>query len=182
MAFVANYADLVWLLDDAQRDLLLRLMPSAFDDNVAIWALCLAQASALMRDEPQLRKYAEIARAAFKKQLETVPEDPKTYATLGLALAYLGRKDEAIRVAERAVALLPISRDAHFGPYVQHQLVRVYILTGENEKALDKLEPLLKIPYHLTPGWLAIDPNFDPLRQTPRFKILMGKQCFAGSC
>ena len=69
--------------------------------------------------------------------------------------------------------LLPISRDAHFGPYIQHQLVRVYILIGENEKALDMLEPLLKIPYHLTPDWLEIDPNFDPLRQSSRFKSLM---------
>ena len=51
--------------------------------------------------------------------------------------------------------------------------MRVYILTGEEQKALDKLEPLLKIPYHLTPGWLRIDPNFDPLRQSPRFKRLI---------
>ena len=94
-------------------------------------------------------------------------------AALGLSLAYMGRKAEAIREAEQAVELLPISRDAQIGPYVQHQLVRVYNLTGEREKALEKLEPLLKIPYHLTPGWLKIDPNFDPLRQSPRFKKLI---------
>ncbi len=52
---------------------------------------------------------------------------------------------------------------------------RVYILTGEHEKALDRLEPLLKIPYHLTPAWLEIDPNFDTLRQNPRFQMLIGK-------
>ena len=174
VAFVANYADLVWLLDDAQRDLLLRLTPSAFD-NRGVWATCLAQASALKRDEANVRKYAEIARAEYEKLLEAVPEDAQTRVFLGLSLAYLERKTEAIRAAERAVELLPISRDAHLGPYIQHQLVRVYILTGENEKALDKLEPLLKIPYHLTPAWLEIDPNFDPLRQTPRFQMLIGK-------
>ena len=174
VAVVANFADLVWVLDEAQRDLLLRLTPSAFDENRAVWALCLAQAFALKRDELNVRKYAEIARAEFVKQLEAVPEDAQIHAMLGLSLAYLGRKAEAIREAERAVALLPISREAHRGPYVQHQLARVYILTGENEKALDTLEPLLKIPYHLTPGWLEIDPNFDPLRQTPRFKSLIG--------
>ena len=174
VAFVANFADLAWVLDEAQRDLLLRLTPSAFDENRGIWAHCLAQASALKGDEANVRKYAGIARVEFEKQLEAVPEDGQIHATLGLSLAYLGRKAEAIREAERAVELLPVSRDAHFGPYIQHQLVRVYILTGENEKALDKLEPLLKIPYHLTPAWLAIDPNFDPLRQTPRFKRLIG--------
>jgi hypothetical protein len=44
---------------------------------------------------------------------------------------------------------------------------------GEPEKALDQLEPLLKIPCFLSPGWLRIDPNFDPLRKSPRFRQLV---------
>ena len=71
------------------------------------------------------------------------------------------------------MALSPISKDAVSGPYYQHQLVRIYILVGEPEKALDQLEPLLKIPYYLSPGWLKIDPNFDPLRGNPRFQKLV---------
>ena len=71
---------------------------------------------------------------------------------------------------------MPISKDAVQGPYFQHQLARIYILTGEPEKALDQLEPLLKMPYYLTPAWLKIDPNFDPLRGNPRFeKLVAGK-------
>jgi hypothetical protein len=67
------------------------------------------------------------------------------------------------------VALQPISTDAYTGPYLQHQLVRIYLLVGEPEKALDRLEPLLKVPYYLSPGWLRIDPTFDPIRKHPRF-------------
>jgi hypothetical protein len=92
---------------------------------------------------------------------------------LGLALAYLGRKADAVREGQHGVALWPISRHAPYDPYIQHQLVRIYILVGEPEKALDELEPLLKIPYYLSPGWLKIDPNFDPRRNNPRFQRLV---------
>ena len=59
------------------------------------------------------------------------------------------------------------------GPYIQLQLARIYLLVGEPEKALDQLEPLLRIPYYLSPGWLRIDPTFDPLRSNPRFRKLV---------
>jgi hypothetical protein len=95
------------------------------------------------------------------------------HALLGIALAYLGQKEEAIREGARAVALQPVEKDAFFGPYNQHQLARIYMLVGEPEKALDQLEPLLKTPYVLSSGWLKIDPNFDPLRKNPRFQKLI---------
>jgi hypothetical protein len=53
---------------------------------------------------------------------------------------------------------------------IQHQLVRIYLLVSEPEKALDRLEPLLKMPYYLSPGWLKIDPTFAPLRGQPALR------------
>jgi adenylate cyclase len=69
--------------------------------------------------------------------------------------------------------LTPSSRDATLGTYVQLQLARIYLVVGEPEKALDQLEPLLKIPFYLSPGWLRIDPTFDPVRNHPRFRKLV---------
>jgi Flp pilus assembly protein TadD len=176
VAYLANYADLVWVLDDGQREILLRLTPSSFDDDRGAWGICLAQAYALKGDQANVRLYAEEARKAFEEQLRAAPDDPQRHVLLGLSLAYLGRKEEAIREGLRGVELMPVSKDAVNGPYFQHQLVRIYMLVGEPDKALDQLEPLLKIPYVLSPGWLKIDPNFDPLRNNPRFqKLVAGK-------
>jgi hypothetical protein len=68
---------------------------------------------------------------------------------------------------------MPPDRDGVNAAYARHQLIRIYIVTGEHEKALDLLEPLLKVPYHLSPGWLRIDPNFAPLKGNPRFERLI---------
>jgi hypothetical protein len=143
----------------------------------------LAQTYAVQGNTAKARVYADSARLAFEQQLGGAPLDSSAttstfdgqrHAFLGLALAYLDQKAAAIREGQRGLALSPISRDAFIGPYVQHQLVRIYILVGEPEKALDQLEPLLKIPYYLSPNWLRIDPNFDPLRGNPRFERLVG--------
>jgi tetratricopeptide (TPR) repeat protein len=173
VAYFANYNDLVWVLEEPQRELLLRLTPSTFDDDRGTWAVCLAQAYALKGDAANLRIYSEEARKAFEEQLRATPQDAQRHVELGLVLAYLGRKDEAIREGERGLALVPVAKDAYGGPYNQHQLVRIYMLVGEPEKALDRLEPLLKIPHFLSPGWLKVDPNFDPLRNNPRFQKLI---------
>ncbi len=173
VAYLANYQDLGWVLDEEQREILLRLTPSAFDDDRGTWALCLVQGYALKGDAAKVRAYAEEARKAFEEQLRAAPNDASRHVSLGLALAYLGRKEEAIREGQRGVALSPVAKNSINGPYIQHQLVRIYMLVGEPEKALDQLEPLLKIPYWLSPGWLKIDPNFDPLRKNPRFEKLV---------
>src|SRR5262249_50040274 len=57
VAYTANYLDLVWVLDEGQRDLLLRLTPSAFGDDRAAWALSLTQAYALLHDEANVKKH-----------------------------------------------------------------------------------------------------------------------------
>jgi serine/threonine-protein kinase len=173
LATFGTYWDLYWVLDDVQQQQLLGLPPSAFDNDRGNWAIVRAQTYSLRGDPARARVYADTARVAFEEQLRAAPEDGQRHAFRGLALAYSGRKAEAVQEGERAVALQPISRDAFQGAYLQHQLVRIYLLVGEREKALDQLEPLLKMPYYLSPGWLRIDPAFAPLKGNARFERLV---------
>jgi eukaryotic-like serine/threonine-protein kinase len=173
LANFGNYWDLYWVLDDAQQQQLLTLPPSAWDNDHAAWAIVRAQTYQLRGNPTQARVYADSAQLAFEAQLRATPDDGQRHVIRGLALAYLGRKAEAIAEGKRGVALVPISRDAFQGAYDQHQLVRIYLLVGEPEKALDQLEPLLKTPYYLSPGWLRIDPSFAPLKGNPRFERLV---------
>ena len=78
-----------------------------------------------------LRRTSEEAERGFAPQLEKTPDDAQLHIIRGLALAYLGRRAEAIREGERGLALLPVSRDAFTGAYLQHQLVRIYMVLGE---------------------------------------------------
>ncbi|HUR95004.1 MAG TPA: BTAD domain-containing putative transcriptional regulator [Gemmatimonadales bacterium] len=171
--FFAGYQDMYWVLDDAQQRQVLASAPSAFDDDRGSWGLVQAELSELRGDRRRATDYADSARLALEEQSRAAPDDGQRHALLGLALAYLGRKADAVREGLRGVALMPISRDAYFGPYNQLQLVRIYLLTGEPEHALDQLEPLLRIPYYLSPGWLRLDPTFEPLRTHPRFRRLL---------
>jgi TolB-like protein len=173
VALIATFWDLGWVLSDAQQRLLLQLGTRPFDGDVASWGLALAQVAALRGDARRARALADSARAALTRRTEAAPDDPQSHALLGVALAYLGRRTEAIRNGERGRDLLPIARDAEDGPYQQHQLARIYVLLGEPERALDQLEPLLEIPYYLSPGWLRVDPTFAPLRGNPRFEQLV---------
>jgi tetratricopeptide (TPR) repeat protein len=173
VAYMGNYFDLPWALDDDQQQLLLRLPPSIYDGDRGTWGIVRAQTYYLRGDRARARVYADSARLGFEETLKATPDDPQRLVFLGLALAYLGQKEQAIKAGERAVALYPASRDGLAGAYMQHQLARIYIVAGEPEKALDQLEALLKIPYFLSPGWLRIDPNFAPLRGNPRFERLV---------
>ena len=135
--------------------------------------MALVQAYALRGDMAKVHAYAEEAAKTFAEQVRAVPGDAGRRVSLGVSLAYLGRKEEAIREGERGAAIVPVAKDARSGAYYQHQLVRISMLVGEPEKALDRLEALLKIPYYLSPAWLEIDPNFEPLRNNPRFQKLV---------
>jgi TolB-like protein/tRNA A-37 threonylcarbamoyl transferase component Bud32/Tfp pilus assembly protein PilF len=167
----------VWVLDDAQQQLLLTVGFDRFDNGRADWALTRASVYALRRDAAKTRESAELARAELETQLRAAPQRWWLHMSHALALAYLGRKVEAIAEGEQAAELVPVTQNAIVWPENQQALAAIYLRLGEHEKALDRLEPLLTIPDGPSPGRLRIDPAFAPLRGNPRFeKLARGQQ------
>jgi serine/threonine protein kinase/Flp pilus assembly protein TadD len=111
-------------------------------------------------------------------------EQPENYALIGyLALTNVGLGDKggALALSERAMAALPIEKDALLGPFPIDIFARVAAQVGEHDRAIATLEKLLSMPYAgplpenvpLTPALLRLDPMFDLLRDDPRFKKLV---------
>jgi len=171
--FLAMYQDLYWVLDDAQQREVLTLPPSAFDGDRGVWALVRTELYQLRGDRARASAYADSARVALEAQSRAAPTDAQRHAILGVALAYLGKKAEAIGEGRRGAELLPVSQDAINAPYVQLQLARIYVLTGEPDLAAGVLEELLGRPFYVSRGWLRLDPAFQPLAGQPRFDALV---------
>ena len=172
-AAVAMYYDLPWLLDDADQRRLLALGPDAFDGDRMSWAWALAQTYTLRGDAARARAYADTALVAVDEQLRAAPNDAQRHARARRSCwpRSVGRAD-AVAAGRARHGARARRWTATNGPYLQHQLARVYMIVGRRAKALDQLEPLLAMPYYLSPAWLRIDPTFAPLHGEPRFEKL----------
>jgi TolB-like protein/Flp pilus assembly protein TadD len=117
-----------------------------------------------------------ILEAATKE----APDSAERHANLGWCYAFMGRKDEAIREARRAVDLKPESKDALDGAIMNCYLALVYARVGEKELAFPLIERLLKTPgavdsvdYSITVNDLKYRWEWDTIRTDPRFQKLI---------
>jgi serine/threonine-protein kinase len=113
------------------------------------------------------------ARSELESFLKEQPENWQLIGDLALVNAGLGDKAAALALSERAMAALPIEKDAVTGPIPIESLARVAARMGEPDRAIAALQRLLSIPGPLTPALLRLDPMFDPLRKDPRFQKLV---------
>jgi len=140
----------------------------AFGEQTASWAE--GQVARARGDKQKAVAAFAAARKKMDAKLGDEAKDAIYLSEVATLDAGLGRKEEAIREARRAVELLPIAKESLNGPTLVTNLALVYAWTGERDRALEQLEKVATIPGEApTYGDLRFNPCWDDLRSDPRF-------------
>jgi TolB-like protein len=120
------------------------------------------------------------AKAAFREcreilaqRLTVKPEHARTIAVLAQVDAGLGDKDLALREAQHAIDLMPVSKDIYDGALVLEGMAQVYTWTGDRDRAIELVQKLLTMPGYTNYGRLKLHPLWAPLRGDPRFNKIV---------
>src|SRR5437870_1858457 len=149
-----------------------------YNGELRFW---LGWAQEVAGDHAGARESWSRARSELEPFLKEQPENFVLMGDLALTNMGLGDNAAALTLAERAIALFPVDKDALTGPRPLDILARVAARIGQSDRSISMLEKLLSMPYEaplaanppLTPALRRLDPMFDSLRNNPRFQKLV---------
>jgi TolB-like protein/Flp pilus assembly protein TadD len=119
-----------------------------------------ARIERLAASDPTLESGAEPSNLVYSRW----------HADLAVIRALQGRAEDAIQEGRRAVDRADI---AFWRPGFVEELAAIYARLGRRDEAIEQLEYLLTVPSYVTLASLRIDPTWDPLRDHPRFQVLL---------
>jgi len=100
------------------------------------------------------------------------------HSLLGMAYAGLGDAASAVSEGRKGMALQPTSEDPFEGPQREEDMATIYAVLGNADEAIPILKRWIQAPSAtgITPGALRIDPDWDPIRNDPRFQELVAEK------
>jgi adenylate cyclase len=117
----------------------------------------------------QTAEWDEANRRALKlieDRLELNPDDARAWNLGATILAALNETERAIEFMRKAVAIDPDD------PQLLYNVACTYAVLGRSEEALTSLEHAVDNGYGHK-DWLSHDPDFDSLREMPRFRAIV---------
>jgi non-specific serine/threonine protein kinase len=164
-----------WLLrvvDRELQDIVMRMSLKSFGVDTLSYYLTKGFVCRIQHRNDLARAYFDTVRALSTNKIAFEADVARFHSLLGVAFAGLGEKEKALREAEKATRMLPVSKDALWGRTMTENLALVYAMTGEEERAIETLEYLMSIPGMISPRFLEADPIWNSLRSYPRFQKL----------
>ncbi len=159
------------ILDETPDASLSRL--ETFNTDRTFYYLAAAGVFGIADHPDVMTSYYDSARVILEARIGTQPDEARFHSELGIAYAGLGQRERAIREGELAVELLPVSREAIWGPDMVRNLAQVYLMLGMFDESVDRLERLLEVPSAMSANWLRLDPLWRDLRDHPKFQRLV---------
>ena len=123
-------------------------------------------------DEAKAHAAFVAARAEQEKAVQAQPDYGPPVCVLAVIDAGLGRRDDALREARRAIELLPMEKDRTNGVLMIQYSAMTAAWLGDKDLALQQLSLALRYPNTLSYGQLKM-PLWDPLRGDPRFEAIV---------
>jgi adenylate cyclase len=124
-------------------------------------------------DLPTVRAHLEPIMAEVRARTVREPGGAKAWAFAAGFEALFGDRAEAVRLARKAMEIMPESVDAVDGAIYRARLAWVYAVIGDKDKAIDELTRSLRGPGIYTVSALRTDPAFAALRGDPRFEAML---------
>ncbi len=150
--------------------------PQALGPSLGTYESWLADLQRHAGDVAAAAAHYRRALAASETALRDAPDTAGLVDLKAWAEAGLGMQAAALADERRAIALLPASMDALVGPTYAENLARIQARFGDKDSAIAALQHLLGISYGsppVTPALLRLDPDWDNLRDDPRFQKLI---------
>jgi TolB-like protein/Flp pilus assembly protein TadD len=158
----------------ASRALAVMDLKGAHEEGVPYPKVWCEGVIARLRNDPEAARTAfAAARVEVARAVDDQPNYAEGLSALGMVDAALGDKDNAIREGQRAVELLPSSKDAIVGSLLLQNLATIHAWTGDKAAALQELKEVTSMPNYLSYGMLLRHPSWSPLRDEPSFKEIL---------